>query len=297
MFGSVNVNERGFEFDRHPPDRPMQTRVRLSGRGEARSTLSAGGRFEFAGLEPGAYRLDLEVPGGYSTYVEGRNVQLPNLQSCAREDYVLSPAGRITGHLVGPDGRVLVQVKVEATAAVRARIRCMASPPPPQPPTGTAASRFVTCRPASTSSGSIWRTFPVSYNPYARTVYPSNGSGTHVVNLALGQTHDLGTWRLPPPVRVVKVEGVVVWQDGTPAAGLWIGAWDRTGNPTQFARGAGSAKTGADGRFVMELRQGRVYTFSAAESDNQPAVLAVAAPRIETTGPVGPVRIVIRGDR
>jgi len=138
---------------------------------------------------------------------------------------------------------------------------------------------------------------PSQYNPYARTVYPSNGSGTHVVNLALGQTHDLGTWRLPPPVRVVKVEGVVVWQDGTPAAGLLIGAWDRTGNPTQFARGAGNAKTGADGRFVMELRQGRVYTFSAVESDNQPAVLAVAAPRIETTGPIGPVRIVIRGDR
>ena len=77
--------------------------------------LSADGEFKFAGLEPGSYRIDLEPPGGYSTYLVGRDVQLPNRQSCAREDYVLSPAGRITGHLVGPDGKALVEVKVEAT--------------------------------------------------------------------------------------------------------------------------------------------------------------------------------------
>jgi len=79
-----------------------------------------------------------------------------------------------------------------------------------------------------------------------------------------------------------------------PAAGVYVGAWDQTGNPVERARGAGptSAK---DGRFVLDLRESRVYTFMARDKS---ALLPVAGPRIEVGAtPPDSILLVIQRDR
>jgi hypothetical protein len=94
---------------------------------------------------------------------------------------------------------------------------------------------------------------------------------------------------------VVKTAGEITWQDGSPAAGLPVVAWDRTGNPVERGRGAGGATSGPDGRFVLELRQGRVYTFAARDKQSP---LPITAPRIQIgTASPPPIRLVIQRDR
>jgi hypothetical protein len=291
VFGSVTVNQVSFEPGRSSQPRPMETPVRLTGGGRELSMVSANGRFEFSGLSPGLYRVYLQLPEGYSTYSESREVHIPNSQACAREDYYLSPAGRITGRAVGSDGRPVPRVRIEVTdpdARPHSTYGLLA-----ESATTDADGYFEVGRlpPGRYIVGVNLADLPSQYNPYGRTLYPSEGPDPHVLTLSLGQTMDVGTWRLPPALSVVRVVGVVTWQDGTAAVRISIGAWDRTGNPVEWARGAGNAWSGPDGRFVIELREGRVYDFKAG--DGRGASLPISAPRIETNGPLKPIRIVI----
>jgi len=140
------------------------------------------------------------------------------------------------------------------------------------------------------------RDLPNKHNPYPRTVYPGPLSDPHVIVLRLGQTVDLGTWYMPSPLPVVRVAGIVTRRDGIPVAGAYVGAWDRTGDPVERARGAGGATSGEDGRFVLELRQGRVYTFIAR--DPQSKQLRISGPRLDTGSTLPElIRIVVLDDK
>jgi len=120
---------------------------------------------------------------------------------------------------------------------------------------------------------------PNKYNPYARTVYPG-GPDPHVIELGLGQAVDLGSWQIPPPLPIVRIEGIITRRDGSPVAGVYVTAWDQTNNPVEIARGAGGATSGKDGRFVLELRRRRVYEFTVR--DKRPRFLRTNARPLET---------------
>ena len=290
IFGTVRTAVRVFDSDRSNSEIPTETQVRLSGGAQDRTTTSSGGRYEFTGLSEGTYRVEVLVPDGHTDYSPSRDVLIPNPRACAEENYYLSPAGRIVGRLVGPDGRGLPRIQVDVT-----------SPDPrPRPLYGlsmasatTDAEGYFEIRhlpPGRYLAGVNLKDLPSQYNPYARTVYPGGGSAPHIVTLSLGQTVDLGRWEMPPPLAVVRAAGVVTWLDGTPAVGVYVSASDRTGDPVDRARGVGGARSDKDGRFVLELRQGRSYTFTAGP-------LPVSAPRLDIGASApDPVRIVIQRD-
>jgi hypothetical protein len=48
---------------------------------------------------------------------------------------------------------------------------------------------------------------PTLSNRYERLTYPGGGSDGEVITMTLGQTADLGTMRIPAPLRVLKVTG------------------------------------------------------------------------------------------
>jgi hypothetical protein len=293
IFGTVRTALREFDRGSSSSEAGTETVMRLFGRDQAKTTTSSGGRYEFTGLSEGPYRVEVEVPDGYTTYSASREVQIADRRGCAEENYSFSPAGRITGYLVGPDGRGLPDVRVEVTPpdAVPHRIYGL-----PMELTTTDAEGHFEIRhlpPGRYVAGVNLSDLPSRYNPYPRTVYPGGISEPHVITLSLGQTVDLGTWQMPLPLAVVRVAGVVTWSDGTPAGGIYVGASDRTGDPVEVARGAGGATSGDDGRFVIELRQGRVYTFMAR--DQQSKVLPVSGPRLEIGARTPePIRIVIQ---
>jgi hypothetical protein len=275
-------------------ERGLETRVRLSGGGREYVTASRGGRYEFTGLAPGSYRVELDVPEGYTAFAR-REVTLPNGHACSQEDHRLGPSGRITGRAVGPDGQALSNVSIEV----------MHRDARPNPAYGllkksgtTDADGFFEISglgPGPYLLGVNLDDLPSEYRPYARSIYPSDAPDAHVLTLAPGQTIDVGTWRLPPPLKVVRVEGVITWSDGTPASSIRVNAWDRTGNPIARARGAGGGHSDAQGRFSIDLREQRVYTFDAR--DSRGTRLRISAPRIRTSDPLGPIRIVIQQER
>lgn len=293
VFGLVKAREPRFTADRSDVDRPIETKLRLVGSGEERSaTSSADGRFDFSGLAPGRYRLAIEMPKGYSTYALERDVELPDGRACARVDYGLSPAGRVTGVLVDAGGRPLPSMRVELTTT-DARPNSdygLATMSASTETDGTFEIRGLP--PGKYIVGVNLADLPTKYNPYARTVYPSDGTTEATITIGVGDAFDLGTWRLPPPVPIVKVSGVAVWADGTPAAGAHVDAWDVTGNTVGRARGAGFVAVAADGTFTLELRQGRTYTFVGR--DGRSAMVQVRGPRLEVGTVVPePVRLVL----
>jgi hypothetical protein len=292
VFGTVRTSVRVFDPERPRFEAATETPVRLSGGGQERATTSSGGRYEFTGLPEGPYRIEAQIPDGYTTYSVSREVLLADRRGCAEENFSFSPAGRIAGRLVGPDGRGIPRLRVEVVSA-DAR---------PHPRYGLTTASGMTdtegyfeisdLPPGRYLAAVNLKDLPNQYNPYPRTVYPGGTSEPHALTLSLGQIVDLGSWAMPPPLAAVRISGVVTWRDGSPAVGVYVGARDRAGNPIDTLRGAGSTTSGEDGRFVLELRQGRVYDFTVRDPASKR--LVVSGPPLEIGARARePVRIVI----
>jgi Carboxypeptidase regulatory-like domain len=259
------------------------------------ATTVRAGRYRFTGLEPGRYEVDIDLPPGYSTYGQTRPLNIPNPRACAEENYGISPDGRVSGRVVDKSGRGIVNVRIEITgedATVHPdyglNVQSVQSDADGYfEVRGVSPGRYIV--------GVNLQDLPNQYRPYARQVYPGNGPST-VIELTLGQVVDLGQWELAPPLAVVPVSGWITWKDGAPAGGVYVSLWDATGNPVDRARGAGGATSGPDGHFVIEGREGRVYTFVARPAGNGP-FYPLSHVRIEARPGLEPVRLVIERDR
>ena len=292
IFGSIKTMERRFDGESTYAQHPVETRVHLLGDGQERNVTSSGGRFEFTGLARGPYRLSVETPDSSTLRAVGeRTIELPDERACAQADYYLAPSGRITGRVLDAAGRPPKQVTIQANIA-DARGQPGGVSLPTAYPNDQGVFEIAELPPGRYIVGvNLENRPPSQYTPYARTVYPSDGSDALVVTITRGETFDLGEWRLPPPVPTLRLDGSVVWEDGTPAAGIVVMAQDITDN----SRGAfvGNTTTAADGRFSIELRQRRVYSFQLSSRTKR---LPIAPPRVETgSSPPAPLRIVIPG--
>ena len=281
VFGIVTTFERSFDYQYTSRQRRLSTKVRLVGAGREQSTTSTNGSYEFRDLEPGRYQIELDPPEGYASNYTRFPVDLPNERACHEQTFHLAPAGRVTGLVVTADGRPAPNVQIELTTP-EARAHPTYGLSTVSARTGNDGSfEIAGVPPGKYILGVNLKDLPSQYNPYARTVYPSDGSGDGIVPIGTTGSYDIGTWKLPPALRVVNVSGVATWADGKPAAGTYVGVWDVTGNPVERARGAGGAQVAADGSFTIELREGRTYTFMARDKSNRP--LGVKGPRLTIT--------------
>ena len=205
VFGSVKSFERNFDTEHSTTQRDVESAVRLIGGGQERRVTSTNGKFEFAGLEAQRYRLELLLPDGYTTSAAGRDVEIPNPRACAQEDYALSPSARITGHLLTVDGRPAAGVQVEATDPAARSHPLYGLPVLGARTNADGDFEIAGVPPGRYIVGINLKDLPSAYNPYGRTLYPSDGGDGQVVTIGTGHAFDLGTWRLPPPLPVVKV--------------------------------------------------------------------------------------------
>ena len=291
IFGVVKLTET-FVRDGIMRQQPVETEVHLVGGGRTQTVVSKNGRYEFAGLADGHYRVELRVPDGYMTYEPGRDAHLPNGYACSDQSYYLASAGRITGRVVGPDGRPPRRTRIEAALSTAQTHRDYGLSVVSGDTDVDGYFQIERLPEGTYILGLNLRDLPNDYYPYPRTLYPSDGSNVHQITLSHGQTYDVGTWRIPAPLAPVKVTGVITWLDGTPAAGVYVHAWDQTGNPVEQGRGVAGATADAQGRFGITLRANRIYRFTAARREG--GLWAISAPKVNTGAEVPPIHIVIQ---
>jgi hypothetical protein len=295
VFGSIQANYRSFEPRGDGMTRvPIELEVRLTGDGRTVSTKTSGGRYSFARLPAGAYEVEIVMPDGYSTWRSTQPAEIPSARACAEVDFYLAPAGRIAGMLASKTGAAISEVEVQVTGA--------------DTPLHQSYLPFVSARsdarghfevrdlpPGRYVIGINLRDLPNQWTAYPRIMYPGGDEPPSVIDLSLGQAADLGQWLLPPPLAGIKLPGVITWRDGTPAAGVYVSLWDVSPYPNDGLRGAGGGTSGPDGRFVVEAREGRRYRFVARVGGTGPALM-LAAPQIEASPGLAPLRLVIQSD-
>lgn len=275
VFGSVTVGNGRFS---HGKATPMELQVRLTGDGRMVTRTSTGGRYEFENLNPARYEIDITLPRGYSAHGFPRSVNIPDARACAKEDAWLSPDGRIVGRVAGPSGPAAsVQVEIALADAQpndhgeRPTVRTTTDTD------GTFEAKEIP--PGRYLVGVNLQGTPTLSNRYARLLYPGAGQDGEVLTLGLGQSVDLGTLRIPAPLRVIKVTGTLHWRDGTPAADVRVFAQDLGEGSARFS--GLTTLVDANGRFTIGLLEGRTYTLSAP----------LPGPRDRTQLDVAPFRV------
>lgn len=193
IFGAVAASATPFGAD-HLSRRPIDVRVMLSGTGLKRSMLARDGKFEFNGVPPATYGLHVEPPPGFVDSGRTQTIEIPDPRACARENFIMSRAGRISGHVIGADGRPVAQTEIDLADSTVTALSIISRF------TLTDGSfEFVDLPRGDYVLGVNLRDAPPRRTPYPKTIYPGRGPG-HVIRISDGAV-DIGAWRLPPTIR------------------------------------------------------------------------------------------------
>lgn len=267
--------------------------VTLTGPERTVTAQARGGNYEFSALPIGSYNVSATAAPGYTTTGWPGTVVIPDPHACAKHDFSVSPASGITGQIMDNRGRGVRGVRIEIVAADTVLPLEYDSPISNY----TDESGYFDVRalpPGRYLIGLNLVDLPSQHRPYPVTLYPGPGLPAHVIDLALGQLVDVGRWEIPPPVPVVPIAGTIVWNDGTPAAGVLLNLWDVTGNRRRGPRGAGMATSAAAGHFAIDGREGRTYSVTARIGNE--GALPVGNVRVHALRGIQPIRIVIHRD-
>lgn len=228
--------------------------------GRRRETVTDGeGRYEFAGLKAGEYEVSAALPDYYHKGNMVSKVEVYD-RGCAEASFFAVADGRVAGRVVDAAGKPPREVKVVLIpASARGRLTMRDEVRADYLQEKDAGQFDLTQVPPGEYLLGVNLTFsPDEDEPYPPTYYPGVGdpSAATVVRVGLGQKMTDLVLRLPPRLVERTVQGVVVWPDGTPAAGAEVHLTDHR-HPGWIANGA--AKTDAAGRFTLKGFDGITY--------------------------------------
>lgn len=228
----------------------------------------AKGRFRFAGLQPGTYRVKIKVPQGLtnesikdeaSRLLEGEATVVA--RGCAETEFYLESDTRVAGRVLDASAQPVANMRVEMRPAPNNR------------------NNYSSLRYAETNAegrfefkevppGSYLLGFRIigSTNteplPYPRVYYPgvTTMAQASVVSVKEGERLRDLELRLLPRLEQVNLEGAVVWADGRPAPGAGV-------NVSLFEEGEMTVyrwiKADERGRFTLKLFSGANYRVNA----------------------------------
>jgi Carboxypeptidase regulatory-like domain len=189
--------------------------VQLEGPQGVRHVLSDGaGKYEWKGLPAGRYRLAATFPNYIPVARGGIEFNLVG-KGCRRLNLSLQSNGQISGRVYASDGALVPKQDVELAAAEGnglAELHAETNEEGQYHFSGVHPGQFVV--------GVNLSTVPNAKNPYLRTYSPSaqKRQNALVVDLRKGEIVAGQDIYLGRRVEARDVEGVIVWQDGKPAA-------------------------------------------------------------------------------
>lgn len=284
----VVVRESASRWRSEPEHEPLAgVTVRVAGAGGESwtATTDAEGAFEVVGRLAGGYTVTAELPEG-TPPAALVTVEVATGR-CAVAEVIATELGTVRGIVFPGPGGTLSRVDV-----------ALVDPADPALPVLDAAAvdalgvftlRWVppgrylaVVNPEGTPAP--WEA------PYPRTFYPgtSEPGAAEVVTVGPGERVEIGPIELPPPLVATRLEGVVRWPGGEPAAGATV----RLELPGRDLRGL-TAETGADGRFSFPVFEGCRYGLRAVIEEGLARFVGALDP-VTTGAGEGPVEIGLR---
>jgi 5-hydroxyisourate hydrolase-like protein (transthyretin family) len=276
-------------------------RLVVEGEGDSREVKTdAGGRATLSGLKPGAYKVRLLLPEELTTYKEEQEVRVAD-RGCASVYYGVSDNGRIEGKVTDAEGRPVSGVTVTLVEA-----------DDPEPEKHYARYErtndegryaFKGVPPGRYLLAVNLSQYPQPDDPtnaYPRTYYPgvARPADAEAVRLGAGEGVKGRDFTLQPRRAESVVEGVVVWDDGSPVAKAFVSFRDVTYHDPGIDNGAPQADE--HGRFTLKGYQGQVLLISVRGDRPYVGDFTRDGPmersepvRVTLNAPVEPLRIVI----
>ena len=262
--------------DRRPSDARMAAgiRIMLTGGGVQRETRTdADGLFNFSGLAPAPYRLQMAEPGWVAEHGWNPNSQHVDLTTtaCAMPYFSIKQLqASVRGRLAGPPGvplRGIVVMAVPLAAQPQGYDRRVSRT------NENGEFTLGELEPGEYVIGLNIGGWPVTPRspvvqsapgpaPYPPNYYPGVAAreSAQVFRLEREQMIALADWTVPPPLKERQFEGVVKWPDGSPVADarVFLGPPAPVIGFLQLGQ-----PTGADGHFTIWGVEGVAYRMSA----------------------------------
>jgi hypothetical protein len=221
-------------------------RVTIRGSGvEQTAFTDASGRYVFAGLPPGEYRVEGSLEG----YVgpEPFSAVQVYTKGCAEVPLALTVDHRLTGRVVHKDGRPASGVTIEAVSKERPAF-------PADSATTDADGRYELRRLGAGEYflGVSLSKPPDAQSPYTRWFHPGTGDPARAGIVLVSDTPGVLRFdlTLPDPQRECLIRGVLLWPDGRVVPAARISLEDPRWPGRQVGFGA---MTAADGSFSLQF--------------------------------------------
>ena len=193
--------------------------VRLEGPQGVRHVISDGaGKFEWKGLPAGRYRLTATFPNYIKVGLRDVDFSLTG-KGCLELNLLLQSNGQINGRVYTSDGKPVPNQDVELAAAEGNGLAELHAETDEE-----GQYHFSGVHPGQFVIGVNLSGVPNAKSPYVRTYFPNaqKRQNASIVHLAKGEIVVGKDIYLGQRTAAREVEGVILWQDGTPAANATI---------------------------------------------------------------------------
>ena len=324
IYGEVRARDQlAAAADARPPGRLRLTS--LGGGGDSTLRITRG-PFEFTGLAPGRYALDIEVPTGTKASPWGAGVsinivpgdgrlapepppdagyervsvlEIPNARACAWMDIHLEPAGSVSG-TIGGSSDAMAPVFAELWRVDESRNRSSTSRSAYIYPQGR--FEFDGVSEGEYVLGVRFKEPPAGIVPPYKVMLFNGAGGAPDFRVATGERLQLPPFAVPAFEADANLDLALAWSDGAPVGDAYIRIVDVSDESVPEAhRGVGAARTDQSGRVRISAMAAHTYVVSVWTTWGPPGAGGGAPREVSRAAPftaasdVRDVRVILPG--